>query len=147
MLTLPWSEASLLLSSCALLLIVTGCGTPGEPISTASSQPAADRAHALKGDALRDALNDKTHVGLFGGLPFQAYFSPDGAVEATVAEDALLGRWSLQGDDTFCIDWSSPPIPRGCSWIVVDGRGEGGTYKEEDGTLRHTTKIVSGRQR
>lgn len=138
------------LSSC-LTMFTVGCASKGaEPVepapSGAASQPAADRGNALQTGSLRDALEHKTHVGTFMGQAFRAYFAPDGAVEASVGEDKLVGRWSLDGPDTFCIDWTAPPIPRGCSWIVLESDNAGNTYKAEDGSLRNTVTILPGKQ-
>lgn len=120
-----------------------GCATsttPHTPDLTASPT----RAQALRGDALRASLSDKTHVGAFAGKPFKAYFAPDGRVRAVVGADTLIGQWSIDTEDTFCIQWSSPPIPRGCSWIVMAFDGLGATYKAEDDTLRNTQSVLEG---
>ncbi len=134
----------------ALMTAAVGCSspsaTPDAPSSASASQPAAARADALKGQALRDALEGKTHKGIIMGKDFRAYFAPNGDVEADVAGDKLVGHWEIETQDTFCIQWVTPPIPRGCSWIVLTEPDSGGTYKVDDGSLRNTVQILSGRQ-
>ncbi len=115
-------------------------------MSSPSSAPAADRGQSVRGAALDAALMDKTHVGLFSGEDFKAYFGADGLVEARVGKEALKGRWEREGEDLFCISWTAPPIPRGCSWMVLDDEGVGDTYKAEDGSLRNTVTVLPGRQ-
>jgi len=121
---------------------VAQTSTPDEPAPAAVPQ---GRERALRAEALDAVLAGKTHRGAVGPDRYALFFAADGATRGRMGETELTGRWTREGPDTFCIEWQSPPLPRGCTYIVWP-RGEDATaYDASTGELRNTIdELVDG---
>ena len=97
------------------------------------------RESALRSNALDRILSGKTHRGAAGPAGrYALYFAPDGAARGRMGETELAGRWSREGADTFCIEWRSPPLPRGCTFVVWPEGEDGVAYDAATGEQRNT---------